>query len=110
MGPKLTEFLLEGDGGGRPVVPGVRAILYRGYQTREGRENSASNRRHGDRGRESDAGSNRPRALPLSYELSVCGWRLAVYSWQLPVSRCRFATLGRASWLGDLMRLGSLID
>src|ERR1700747_1919367 len=86
MGPKLTEFLLEGDGGGRPVVPGVRAILYRGYQTRERRENSASNRRHGDRGRESDAGSNRLRTFPLSCELAVWGWPLAVYRWRLPLA------------------------
>src|ERR1700739_3843148 len=87
MGPKLTEFLLEGDRGGRPAVSGVRAILYRGYQTREGRENSASNRRYGHRGRESDAGPNRPRAVPLT------SWRLAVSSLQLAV--CLFRASGR---------------
>src|ERR1700741_4045458 len=86
MGPKLAEFLLEGDRSRRPAIPGVRAILYRGYQTRERRENSASNRRHGDRSRESDAGSNRSRTFPLNRELACCGWPLAVYSWRLPLA------------------------
>src|ERR1700740_3224855 len=107
MGAKLTEFLLEGNRGGRPAVSGVGAIVYRGYQTGEARENSASDRGHGDWGRESDAGSHRPWSLPLScgLRLAVGGLLLAVYSSRLTVGSCRFAAHTRASKLRDLMRL-----
>src|SRR5580692_8317531 len=66
MGPKLAEFLLEGDGGGRSAVSGIGAIFHCGHQTGERREDSASDRRPGNWGRESDAGSNRPRTVSLS--------------------------------------------
>src|SRR5215469_5453947 len=85
MGPKLAEFLLEGDRGGRPAVPGTGAIFYRGYQAGEGRENSASDRGHGNWRRESDAGSNRARTFPLtSWRLAVGGLQFAVNYWRLP--------------------------
>src|SRR5215472_5794594 len=85
MGPKLAEFLLEGDRGGRPAVQGVGAIFYRGNQTREARENSASDRSHGDWRGESDAGSNRTRTFPLtSWRLAVGGLQFAVNYWRLP--------------------------
>src|ERR1700742_907475 len=78
MGPKLAEFLLEGDRGGRPAVPGTGAIFYLGYQTREGTENSTSNRCYGNWRGESDAGSHRPRTFPLSCEFAVGRWQFTV--------------------------------
>ena len=107
MGPKLAELLLERDRGGRPVVPGIGAVLYRGYKTRKGRENTASDRCLGDRGRESNASSNRPRTLPLSYELAVYGWQLPVrgtYSCFEATRLDKTYTSNMTIWLCDLRR------